>query len=121
MIIQDENSGGGETARDEGLLRVPVRRGRDRYGSKRRLTLHAAARGVLYSSTQARQRGDVTDKNDGQKVKDKQDSATRVMGLNRKRRGLTIYAPRNSGNRAGTRHSGLGQSTVDRWSNQLEM
>ena len=67
VIIQDENEGGGETARNEGLHRVPVRRGRDRYGSKLRQTLHAAAREILHSSTHARQRGDVTEKNDGPK------------------------------------------------------
>ena len=44
-IIQDENEGERESPRDEGLCRVPVRRGRDKYGSKHGLTLHAAARG----------------------------------------------------------------------------
>ena len=39
VIIQDENEGGRETARDEGLCRVPVRRGRDRYESKHGPTL----------------------------------------------------------------------------------
>ena len=104
MIIQDENEGGRETARDEGLCRVPVRRGRDRYESKHGPTLHAAAREVLRSSTQARRRADVTDKNDGQKVKDKQSRAARAMCLNIEPRGLTIYTPRISGNWAGTIH-----------------
>ena len=52
--------------------------------------------------------GDVADKNYGHKFNDKQGSATRVTCLNHKRRGLTIYAPRISGNHAGTHHSQSG-------------
>ena len=90
MIIQDENEGGRETARDEGLCRVPGRRGRNQYESKHGPTIHAAAKGVLRSSTQARRRGDITDKKDEQNVKGKRDSPTRATCLNRKRRGLTV-------------------------------
>ena len=56
MIIQDENEGGRETARDEGLCRVPVRRGRNRYESKHGPTLHAAAR-VYYIPVHRGDRG----------------------------------------------------------------
>ena len=99
------------------MRRGSVRRGRDRYGPKHRLTLHEAAREVLCSSTQARQRGDVADKNDRQKVNDKQDSATGFTCLNRKRRRLTgsqVIVPVHI-------IAGLGQSTVDGQSNQQEM
>ena len=63
MIIQDENGGGGETVRNEGLRRAPVRRGRDRYGTRPGVTRRAAIRGEQRTGTRANCTDDVIEKN----------------------------------------------------------
>ena len=53
---------------DEGWFISTVRGWRNRSASKHGPNSPTAGRGVLRSSTQARQRGDVSDKVDGQKI-----------------------------------------------------
>ena len=87
--------------RVEGWYKIPARRGRRRYGSRCRSNLQAAAREIRRSRTQASLGGDVVDKNNRRKD-GRQDSATRVMCKDLKRRRLAIYAPRILGSRTGT-------------------
>ena len=72
---------------------------------------------IQRSSTQARRRGDVTDKNNGQKINDKQSSAKGSTCLKRRHKGLLIYTPRVSGNWAGTLHSRAGTDSRRRMVN----
>ena len=83
---------------DEGWFISTVRGWRNRSESKHSPNSPTAGGGVLHSSTQAKQRGEVSNKIDGQKIQRKWDSATG----NHPRRGLTNYATRSSSKRAGT-------------------
>ena len=104
-VQQELTNGAGSklrNARNEGWCMSNVRRGRSRSGSKQGPTLPTAVMGVLPSSTQARQRGDVSDKIDGQKSERKQESATRTMCWNHPCRRLASYTPRILSKHAGT-------------------
>ena len=93
---------------DKGWFILAVRGWRNQSESKRWPNLPTAGRGVLHSSTLARQRGDVSDKINGQKTQRKRESATVTRCWNPPLRGLASYATRILSKHAGTGRSRSG-------------